>query len=1040
MLWVIASTSCGLPAQTNDAQLKHLAKGAATNPALSTRPSIVETYSAALVGAKLTTLGELRTRFSDREVQIASINSRLGVPTLLWTSRASTSSLGNEDATFEHIAALSEIYKLTPEALETIEIAAVHDTGRGAIVVKATQRIDGLSVYGSAITAVMTRDRRLIAMSGHLQPKATTSATLSRLVSDPATALETAVSDVASGEVRVLGRRIEPVLFATSASLEAAHHVYFEIAAVNESWSQAYSYVIADDGRILSRANRTFSDSFEYRVWADSTPPHRPLDSPQGDTSPNPLGAPGDTNAAYVPSVLVSMEGFNKNPSGSADPWLAADATTTTGNNVEAYADHVAPDGFGAGDLLPETTSLRRFDYTFDPTIDAVASDEQGNAATVQAFYTMNWLHDYFYDSGFDETAGNAQTENFGRGGQATDPLLVETQDTRGIERNNANMSVPPDGLSPRAQFFAFDIAEGPMRDSSVANVVIAHEWGHYMHIRLAMCEATLQCYAMSEGWGDFVSLMLMVREGDDLEGTYGVGSYVLDRPYFGIRRAPYSTRFDRNALTFRHMGANEPLPDSHPMQDGRSPENYEVHNAGEIWAMALTEVYFALLGDDRHSFDEAQRRMADYVVAGLMATPAEATVTEARDALLTVAAATDNADMLVMAKAFARRGLGSNAVSPDRSSFDLKGIVESFDVGASLEVATGLPQSEKECDSDGRWDAGESATFEVIVKNRGPQAISGTTISLSADSPAVRFPDGTEQTIAELPAFGDATVMVNVEIDPDLSSEESITLTATAKNAAALTAEVRGIRNVVINADDLAASSSGDDFESKIDVWKAESDSEERWLRRDLDEGSVWSVSQPAAPSDIRLSSPPLEVGDKNLILEFSHRYGFQGNDEFGFFEGGVLEVSSDGGSTWSALEIDGYTGTITDDFDPLSQRQAFVGLSAGYPSFVPVRTDLGTQFSGKTIAVRFRTSIEGFVGTLGWDINDVRFEGLNNTPFPSVGEDATSCGAAVSSNDGGGCGCQSGGPGGSSGVILIGLVMLAARFRRRRRLSLAS
>ena len=52
-----------------------------------------------------------------------------------------------------------------------------------------------------------------------------------------------------------------------------------------------------------------------------------------------------------------------------------------------------------------------------------------------------NWLHDWWYDSGFNEAAGNAQLDNFGRGGVDGDPLHAEAQDGYpGGSRNNANM------------------------------------------------------------------------------------------------------------------------------------------------------------------------------------------------------------------------------------------------------------------------------------------------------------------------------------------------------------------------------------------------------------------------------------------------------------------------------------------------------------------------------------------------------------------------------------------------------------------------
>ena len=42
-------------------------------------------------------------------------------------------------------------------------------------------------------------------------------------------------------------------------------------------------------------------------------------------------------------------------------------------------------------------------------------------AGVVQLFYVTNFLHDWFYDDGFDEGAGNSQAQNFARGGAGND-------------------------------------------------------------------------------------------------------------------------------------------------------------------------------------------------------------------------------------------------------------------------------------------------------------------------------------------------------------------------------------------------------------------------------------------------------------------------------------------------------------------------------------------------------------------------------------------------------------------------------------------
>ncbi|MCR3949499.1 M36 family metallopeptidase, partial [Aeromonas caviae] len=86
------------------------------------------------------------------------------------------------------------------------------------------------------------------------------------------------------------------------------------------------------------------------------------------------------------------------------------------------------------------------FDYSFQAG-DAPFTDSARNNAIVNLFYVNNWLHDYWYDAGFNEAAGNAQANNYGRGGTGGDPIQAQAQDWGG--RNNANMTTPADGRSP---------------------------------------------------------------------------------------------------------------------------------------------------------------------------------------------------------------------------------------------------------------------------------------------------------------------------------------------------------------------------------------------------------------------------------------------------------------------------------------------------------------------------------------------------------------------------------------------------------------
>ena len=153
-----------------------------------------------------------------------------------------------------------------------------------------------------------------------------------------------------------------------------------------------------------------------------------------------------------------------------------------------------------------------------------------------------------------------------------------------------------------------------------------------------------------------------------------------------------------------------------------------------------------------------------------------------------------------------------------------------------------------------------------------------------------------------------------------------------------------------------------------------------------------------------------------------------------------------------------------IVSDANPLDGRQAFVGQTPNFPARNSVLLDFGDKLAGETIQLRFRVGTDAAAGAAGWDIDNIRFTGITNTPFPrwrvdqsvcaetsggSEGEPTTSdtaSGGYSSSFDAGygtdsaidstsaidddGCGCtrEAPGRGGWLALLLLGL-------RRRRR-----
>ena len=108
---------------------------------------------------------------------------------------------------------------------------------------------------------------------------------------------------------------------------------------------------------------------------------------------------------------------------------------------------------------------------------------------------------------------------------------------------------------------------------------------------------------------------------------------------------------------------------------------------------------------------------------------------------------------------------------------------------------------------------------------------------------------------------------------------------------------------------------------------------------------------------------------------LQFSHAYGFE-NDPTTFYDGGVLEYSTDGGSAWtdagSLISAGaGYGGVISATYtNPLGGRNAFVGESWGYTAS---QLNLAS-LAGQNVRFRFRIGTDDAFDDYGWFVDDVR------------------------------------------------------------------
>lgn len=158
-------------------------------------------------------------------------------------------------------------------------------------------------------------------------------------------------------------------------------------------------------------------------------------------------------NSANQRELIVNPSDPNTSPYGwhNINSDSGIEFTTTKGNNVYAYED--INDLNKEGNYADGGSSLN-FSFPYNSPNQEYTS--YSNASITNLFYVSNSIHDLLYRFGFDENSGNFQYNQFGKNKDSkyagADPLLAEAQDGSGL--NNANISVPRDGASPRMQMY----------------------------------------------------------------------------------------------------------------------------------------------------------------------------------------------------------------------------------------------------------------------------------------------------------------------------------------------------------------------------------------------------------------------------------------------------------------------------------------------------------------------------------------------------------------------------------------------------------
>jgi bacillolysin len=148
----------------------------------------------------------------------------------------------------------------------------------------------------------------------------------------------------------------------------------------------------------------------------------------------------------------------------------------------------------------------------------------------------------------------------------------------------------------------------------------------------------------------------------------------------------------------------------------------------------------------------------------------------------------------------------------------------------------------------------------------------------------------------------------------------------------------------------------------------------------------NFWGDNRGVTSDHTITKATSVAVPTGTTYLRFNHAYGFEDSNTGTNNDGGVLEYSTNNGSTWqdagSLITDNGYNGTISNSSgNPIGGREGFVAESNGY---ISSRVDL-SSLAGQSVTFRFRIGEDSAGFDYGWFIDDVSVYTCGEPPTPN-------------------------------------------------------
>ena len=595
------------------------------------------------------------------------------------------------------------------------------------------QRFQGLDIHNVEWRVNIDRDGRVINAGGNLYPAPTARPANAAGLAGAARAALNAVNPILAREssIRRSGTTAGgDARFAAGDMGElTGRPVWYPIRGVLQP---AFQFVVTD-GDGISTYDTVIDAASEALLAKESLTmfQNAPRGSVYTGISPQPpvkIGVQSNEEPPYVQRVVVPFTG---SPTASPKGWITG--SETAGNNTITGAN-LSGANFISDPITAKSATLN-FDFPLQIGGDAPVTTLFNDAVTTNLFYWVNRAHDLFYEVGFNEAAGNYQARNFSGAGVSGDPIFSYSQfgaqSLNGFASlNNAFFSRRSTGDGGPAMIAMFLTSNnGVWTDGSLSADVILHEYAHGVTFRLVPTMSGFQGGAMHEAFSDFWALEFLTPEGAPVDGSFPTGEYWSRAFGTGIRSRPYSTNVEINPLTYADLG--------------RAVFPTSIHNDGGIWVMALWEIRANLIRQFGET--EGRRRLRRIVIDGMKMAPPAPSMVDMRDAIL-LAERVDykGESQAQMWEAFAKRGLGVLAYSPNSGTIQ---VTASFDkpsntgvIGLQTETPT-AGERLRITVYDGNYTSesmtvdltSSSGDVETVVLRRDGLAYSGTAFTTTA-------------------------------------------------------------------------------------------------------------------------------------------------------------------------------------------------------------------------------------------------------------------------------------------------------------------